>query len=53
VTPEQMLVELSDQGDQGSDYHDGLDGWFSWNIDHGLGAVSHLNITWQPYDEGS
>jgi hypothetical protein len=47
VTPEQMLEALAGQGDQGSDYNDGLDGWFSWTLNvhpH----ISILNISWQP-----
>lgn len=51
MTPQQMLEELSAAGDSTSDYNDGLNGWFSWNIDTGP-VVSTLRISWQPLDEG-
>ncbi len=33
MTPDQMLQALSAEGDTGSDYHEGLGGWFSWSAD--------------------
>lgn len=33
MTPDEMLDELKDAGDDASsDFNDGLEGWFGWNL---------------------
>jgi hypothetical protein len=46
VTPDEMLAQLKDDGiTAGADYHDGLDGWFGWDVDL---EDKQLIITWYP-----
>ena len=50
-TAADMLTHLHEQGDQGSDYNDHMDGWFSWRvIDAGTGAGT-LIVKFEPATE--
>lgn len=47
MTSQKMLEHLNDAGDDsGSDFHDGLDGWFGWNVKDGVLTITfdHHNI---------
>ena len=47
MTREEMLEHLASEGENaGSDYHDGLDGWFGFTIEHN-DIAPVLRVTWE------
>lgn len=47
MSPDEMLAVVAETGeDSGSDYNDGLDGWFGFTV-----AGDLLTVTWTPAGE--